>query len=162
MRLVMLITSNYGGTVSPPTLVPDTIAEWRPEVRSLKRREWITRWRLSRDKRWTGLRAGSLVRGSGCFGGEATSASWQEEWDEERRACRWAKFHFSFRPLRGFKYYLIGTKKNVNKTDRMSAPADSTAASIYTVTPNSDKWACLQAAYLMLLCWNYSKKPLKM
>ena len=48
-------------------------------------------------------------------------------------------FFFLIRPLRGFKYYLIGTKKNVNKTDRMSAPADSTAASIYTVTPNSDK-----------------------
>ena len=28
-------------------------------------------------------------------------------------------FFFLIRPLRGFKYYLIGTKKDVNKTDRM-------------------------------------------
>ena len=28
-------------------------------------------------------------------------------------------FIFKFRPLRGFKYYLIGTRKNVNKNDRM-------------------------------------------
>ena len=59
------------------------------------------------------------MRGWGCFGGGATSASWQEEWDEEKRACRRAKFYFYFCPLRGFKYYLKGTRKNVNKNDRM-------------------------------------------
>ena len=54
------------------------------------------------------------------FCGGATSPSWREEWDEEKRACRRAKsFFFLIRPLRGFKYYLIGIKKDVNKNDRM-------------------------------------------
>ena len=59
------------------------------------------------------------MRVSSCFGGGATSPSWREEWDEEKRACRRAKSFFLIRPLTGFKYHLIGIKKDVNKNDRM-------------------------------------------
>ena len=55
------------------------------------------------------------MRVSSCFGGGATSASRQEERDGGKRACRPV---FFFTPEEVSRSYPIGTKQNVNKTDR--------------------------------------------
>ena len=48
----------------------------------------------------------------------ATSASWQEEWVEEKRACRRAKFLFLISPLKRFQVLSNRKKKIVNKNNR--------------------------------------------
>ena len=60
----------------------------------------------------------------GCFGGGATSASWKEEWDEEKRACRRAKFLFLISPLERFQV-LSDRNKNDRKLREEIFGADS-------------------------------------